>query len=38
MTEAALGVDAMNPTGALHLYKRMGFVEDKRSFTYLKRL
>ena len=36
MTEAALGVDAMNPTGALHLYKKMGFVEEMRSFTYRK--
>ncbi len=38
MTEAALGVDAMNPTGALHLYKKMGFVEDRRSFTYQKQV
>jgi GNAT superfamily N-acetyltransferase len=38
MTEAALGVDAMNPTGALHLYKKMGFVEHKKSFTFSKKL
>jgi mycothiol synthase len=36
MEEAALGVDALNPTGALHLYKKMGFREDKKSFTYSK--
>ncbi len=38
METAALGVDALNPTGALQLYKTMGFVENKRSFTYLKKL
>lgn len=38
MTEAALGVDAENPTGALHLYRNMGFVEMKRGMTYRKPL
>jgi GNAT superfamily N-acetyltransferase len=38
MAEAALGVDAMNPTGALHLYKKMGFLEDKTFHTYSKEL
>ncbi len=38
MTEAALGVDAENPTGALHLYRKMGFKETKRSMTYRKLL
>lgn len=38
MTEAALGVDAENLTGALHLYRKMGFEEVKRSATYRKRL
>jgi len=36
MEEAALGVDAENPTGALHLYKKMGFREHKTSYTYRK--
>lgn len=36
MTEAALGVDAENPTGALHLYRKMGFVEVKRGMTFHK--
>jgi ribosomal protein S18 acetylase RimI-like enzyme len=30
MTEAALGVDAQNETGALRLYQRMGFRETSR--------
>jgi mycothiol synthase len=38
MEEAALGVDAENPTGALHLYKKMGFKEDKTDYTYSKSL
>ena len=38
MTEAALGVDAENPTGALHLYHKMGFVEVKRGETFRKPL
>jgi mycothiol synthase len=29
MTEAALGVDAENPSGALHLYRKMGFQVQK---------
>ncbi len=36
MTEAALGVDAENLSGALHLYRKMGFEEDKRSMTFKK--
>ena len=36
MTEAALGVDAENLSGALHLYRKMGFEESKRHTTYRK--
>jgi GNAT superfamily N-acetyltransferase len=32
---AILGVDAENPTGALRLYRRLGFDEDVRSTTTL---
>jgi mycothiol synthase len=38
MTEAALGVDAENLSGALRLYKGMGFREVKRHTTYRKPL
>jgi GNAT superfamily N-acetyltransferase len=38
MTEAALGVDGESPTGALHLYRKMGFVEVKRGETFRKPL
>jgi mycothiol synthase len=38
MTEAALGVDAQNPNGALRLYQSMGFCEVKRSMTFRKPL
>jgi mycothiol synthase len=34
MTEAALGVDAQNPNGALQLYESMGFQVVKRYTTY----
>lgn len=36
MTEAALGVDADNPNGALQLYRSMGFQVVKRHTTYRK--
>jgi ribosomal protein S18 acetylase RimI-like enzyme len=36
MTEAALGVDAENPTGALQVYKTCGFRVTRRSTTYRK--
>lgn len=36
MTEAALGLDADNLSGALHLYRKMGFQEVKRFMTYRK--
>ncbi len=36
MEEAALGVDADNPNGALQLYKSMGFQVVKRYTTYRK--
>jgi GNAT superfamily N-acetyltransferase len=36
MTEAALGVDAENPSGALHLYLKMGFEIRKRGGIYRK--
>ncbi len=38
MTEAALGLDADNLSGALHLYRKMGFQETKRFMTYRKPL
>ena len=38
MTEAALGVDAQNPNGALALYKSMGFRAVRRVTTYRKPL
>jgi len=38
MTEAALGVDAQNPNGALQLYRSMGFQVVKRHTTYRKPL
>ena len=38
MTEAALGVDAQNPNGALQLYRSMGFQVVKRHTTYQKPL
>ncbi|HEV8280361.1 MAG TPA: GNAT family N-acetyltransferase [Candidatus Limnocylindrales bacterium] len=34
MTDAALGVDADNPTGALGLYEGLGFEVDQRSTAY----
>jgi len=34
MTEAILGVDADNPTGALGLYEGLGFEVDQRSQVY----
>jgi GNAT superfamily N-acetyltransferase len=36
MTEAALGVDAENPSGALHLYQKMGFQIEKKTIFYRK--
>ena len=33
---AILGVDAENPTGALRVYRRLGFAEDVRSVTSLQ--
>ncbi len=38
MTEAALGVDAENLSGALHLYRKMGFRKVKQGMTYRKEL
>jgi ribosomal protein S18 acetylase RimI-like enzyme len=38
MTEAALGVDAENPSGALRLYQKMGFQIVKRGGIYRKQL
>jgi mycothiol synthase len=38
MTEAALGVDADNPNGALQLYKSLGFRVVKRHTTYRRPL
>lgn len=34
MTEAMLGVDSNNPSGALGLYERAGFRVHRRSFAY----
>jgi ribosomal protein S18 acetylase RimI-like enzyme len=36
MTEAALGVDAENPSGARHLYEGMGFRVVRRAVFYRK--
>jgi ribosomal protein S18 acetylase RimI-like enzyme len=36
LEHAVIGVDAENPTGAFGLYRRLGFVEEKRSITFLK--
>jgi mycothiol synthase len=36
MTEAALGVDAENPTGALRVYENQGFRPIRRSVSYRK--
>jgi ribosomal protein S18 acetylase RimI-like enzyme len=38
MTEAALGVDAENLSGALRVYESVGFRVVKRSSTYRKPL
>jgi ribosomal protein S18 acetylase RimI-like enzyme len=38
MTEAALGVDAQNETGALRLYRGMGFVEVSRETEWRRPL
>jgi mycothiol synthase len=38
MTEAMLGVDAENPTGALGLYEGLGFAVHQRWLTYRGRL
>lgn len=38
MEEAALGVDTDNPSGALQLYKGMGFHETRREANYRKPL
>ncbi len=36
MSEAALGVDTQNPTGALQLYENMGFRVYKSGTGYRK--
>jgi ribosomal protein S18 acetylase RimI-like enzyme len=33
-THAALGVDSENPTGAYHLYQRLGFTELNKSVQH----
>jgi ribosomal protein S18 acetylase RimI-like enzyme len=38
MTEAGLGVDAENTSGALSLYEFMGFREVKKNIIYRKPL
>lgn len=38
MTEAALGVDATNPTGALRVYEDCGFTPAKTEIVYRKSL
>jgi len=38
MTDAMLGVDADNPTGALGLYEGLGFEVDQRSQVYRRPL
>lgn len=34
LTHSALGVDSENPTGAYHLYERLGYRPIRRSVTY----
>lgn len=36
MEEVALGVDALNPHGALNLYQGLGYVEYKKNIIYRK--
>jgi GNAT superfamily N-acetyltransferase len=38
MTEVALGVDTQNPTGALHVYQKLGYQQEKTWLTYRKPL
>ncbi len=38
MTEAMLGVDAENPTGALGLYEGLGFERFQRASAYQRQL
>jgi mycothiol synthase len=38
MTETALGVDAENTSGALHLYKKCGYKIAKQATTYRKEM
>jgi mycothiol synthase len=38
MTEAELGVDTENVTGALHLYERLGFKSTRRRLTQIRDL
>lgn len=38
MEEALLGVDDMNPTYAIELYKRVGFKVIRKNLTYQKKL
>ena len=38
IAEAALGVDSNNPTGALGLYERLGFVVARRATTWRRSL
>lgn len=37
MTEAMLGVDAENPTGALGVYEGLGFLIHQRTTAYARR-
>ena len=36
MTEGALGVDTINPSGALKLYEKCGYVSHQKTITYRK--
>ncbi len=38
MEETALGVDTENPSGALNIYKSVGYTEHKRHIVYRKPL
>jgi ribosomal protein S18 acetylase RimI-like enzyme len=38
MSEAALGVDAENPSGALRLYQKMGFQVERQTAIYRKKM
>jgi ribosomal protein S18 acetylase RimI-like enzyme len=38
MEFAVLGVDSENPSGAYHIYEALGFVPERRSVAYIKKV